>query len=98
MANFNYNNEYKTLVAKDGIKAGAYVKVSNSGDWSNWCMVTDRKGTEARYEKQELQSMSCVGTSKKSIDEEPNYRDGHYLLPNGLLHLNYDCQKTIYYY
>ena len=46
--------------------------------------VVDILLEEILYDYQpDLQSMSCVGTSKKGIDKEPNYRDGIYLLPNG---------------
>lgn len=32
--------------------------------------------------KPDLDSMSCVGTTAKGLDKDPNYRDGNYYLPN----------------
>jgi hypothetical protein len=193
MSTFNYGNEYKTLVAKGSIKAGAYVTVSHHGDFHSWCMVTDRKGDKERYESNELQSfgvvkysnrmfdiasdyyanktkdefgnadmvtgyehitanvrsglnrykfgddclycnkflpnvigykydyreltdddavrmllddilygaqpnlqsMSCVGTTERGLDKDPNYRDGHYLLPNGKEYTMSWCGSTV---
>lgn len=42
-----------------------------------------------------LQSISCVGTSLKGIDKNPNYRNGHYLLPNNKKYTVTWCYGTI---
>ena len=43
----------------------------------------------------DLQSISCVGTNEKGIDKNPNYRDGHYLLNNGIEYTMTWCRGKI---
>jgi len=58
--------------------------------------VVDILLNEILYDYQpDLQSMSCVGTSAKGIDKEPNYRDGTYLLPNGKEYTMTWCRGVI---
>lgn len=42
-----------------------------------------------------LQSTSLVGTTAKGIDEDPNYHNGHYLLPNNKNYTVTWCRGTI---
>lgn len=43
----------------------------------------------------DLQSISCVGTNKKGLDNDPNYRDGNYYLPNNKDYTVTWCYGTI---
>lgn len=42
-----------------------------------------------------LQSTSCVGTTKKGIDNDPNYHDGHYTLCNNKEYTMTYCGSTV---
>lgn len=42
-----------------------------------------------------LDSISCVGTTKKGIDIDPNYHDGHYFLPNNKDYTMTWCYGTV---